>query len=240
MICKGDAKGLEWVAGTYLSQDKTALEEIWAGVDQHSLNQKAFNLPSRLIAKTFVFRLMYGGSAYSYANDPDFTHVSSNQKYWQKVIDAFYEKYSGFAKWHKKIVVEAMQNKQLIMPTGRVYLFDYRKGYRGELEAPQTIIKNYPVQGLGADLMSIARVSFMKRFKEQMIDGLLVNSVHDDIVTDIKKHELERVIQIFYEVFRDIPANFEKLFGKEFNLPMNVEVSYGSNMGELDEVKLDK
>jgi hypothetical protein len=56
MIINCDAKALEWVGGAYLSQDKVAFEEIWNNVDQHSLNQKTFGLPSRLIAKTFVFR----------------------------------------------------------------------------------------------------------------------------------------------------------------------------------------
>ena len=56
MIINGDAKALEWVAGTFLSQDKLAIQEIWDGVDQHSVNMNAFKLPSRLIAKKFVFR----------------------------------------------------------------------------------------------------------------------------------------------------------------------------------------
>ena len=69
-----------------MSQDKTAHKEIWAEVDQHTDNQLRLNLPSRLIAKTFVFRLIYGGSAYSYANDPDFASVSKSEKYWQDTI----------------------------------------------------------------------------------------------------------------------------------------------------------
>ena len=56
MLVNADAKGLEWIAGTFLSQDKVAMEEIWSGMDQHSDNQKTFGLPSRLIAKVFVFR----------------------------------------------------------------------------------------------------------------------------------------------------------------------------------------
>lgn len=56
MIVNGDASALEWVVGTYLAQDKIAYEEIWNKVDQHTLNQEAFGLPSRLIAKKFVFR----------------------------------------------------------------------------------------------------------------------------------------------------------------------------------------
>ena len=56
MIVNADASALEWVAGTFLSQDKVAIDEIWNRVDQHTLNQTTFGLPSRLIAKTFVFR----------------------------------------------------------------------------------------------------------------------------------------------------------------------------------------
>lgn len=235
MIVNADAKALEWVGGTYLSKDKVAYEEIWAKVDQHTLNKDAFNLPSRLIAKKFVFRLMYGGSAYSYANDPDFTDVSTSEKFWQDVIDAFYKKYKGFAEWHKGLVDDAMNNKCIIMPTGRVYNFDWKRDFRGDLKAPQTIIKNYPVQGLGADIMSIARVSFARRFWKAGIDGVLINSVHDSIVCDIADHELERVATMFHDVFRDLPANFEKMFGVPFDLPMSCEVLYGKNMKEMEE-----
>lgn len=56
MICNGDAKGLEWVSAAYLSQDKLAIQEIWDKLDSHSDNQQRFGLPSRLIAKVFLFR----------------------------------------------------------------------------------------------------------------------------------------------------------------------------------------
>lgn len=56
MFVNCDVKSLEWVVGAYLSQDEVAIEEILRGVDQHSDNQIRFKLPSRLIAKTFVFR----------------------------------------------------------------------------------------------------------------------------------------------------------------------------------------
>lgn len=238
MIVNCDAKALEWVVGAYLSQDKIAREEILAKVDQHTLNQKAFNLPTRLVAKTFVFRLMYGGGAYSYANDPNFTDVSRSEKYWQKVIDAFYEKYTGLRDWHTKIVQEAVQKGQLVMPTGRTYKFELARDYRGELKAPETIIKNYPVQGLGADLMSIARVSFMKRFKDANINGKLVNTVHDSIVVDCAERHIQAVAGIFHNVFADIPTNYKRLFGAEFTLPLACEVSIGNNMKDLTEYKV--
>ena len=39
MLLQADAKQLEWVGATYLSQDQVALKEIWNSVDQHSDNQ---------------------------------------------------------------------------------------------------------------------------------------------------------------------------------------------------------
>ena len=233
MIINCDAKSLEWVVGAYLSQDKVAINEILNEVDQHTLNQDAFGLPSRLIAKKFVFRLMYGGSAYSYAHDPDFTDASTSEKYWQKVIDRFYEKYYGLAAWHTGLIQEVTTTGQLVMPTGRIYT--YQRTPRGDW--PVTTIKNYPVQGLGADIMSIARVSFKKRFHNAKINGIIVNTVHDSIVVDCSSSEIERVAQIFNSVFFDLPTNFRKLFGVEFNLPLRCEVSYGKNMKELTEMK---
>jgi len=56
MLVNVDVRALEWVTGTWLSQDKTAYQEIIEGRDQHSDNQAKFGLPSRLIAKIFVFR----------------------------------------------------------------------------------------------------------------------------------------------------------------------------------------
>ncbi len=157
MLLQADAKQLEWVGATYLSQDKTALDEIWASVDQHADNQERFGLPSRLIAKTFVFRLIYGGSSYSYANDPNFKDIG-NETFWQNVIDEFYKKYSGLKQWHDKIMEDAKRDRKLVMPTGRVYAYEPDIRF-GRAEWPRTKILNYPVQGLGADLMAIARVS---------------------------------------------------------------------------------
>lgn len=61
-IVNVDAKSLEWVTYLHLSQDKVGIEE-WHNVvndptkfDIHKDNQTKFKLPSRLIAKVFLFR----------------------------------------------------------------------------------------------------------------------------------------------------------------------------------------
>jgi DNA polymerase I-like protein with 3'-5' exonuclease and polymerase domains len=233
MLLQADAKQLEWVGAAYLSQDSLAIKEIWDEVDMHSDNQTRFGLPSRLIAKTFVFRLIYGGSAYSYANDPNFKDIG-NEKYWQNVIDQFYNKYKELYQWHELIFNKAKQDRKLVMPTGRTYNFEPE--VRGDrVHYPRTRILNYPVQGLGADLMSIARVSLYRELKDA--EGIkLVNTVHDSIILDFdpKVWDNIKIVNIVTKCFTEVPDKFTKLFGKPFNLPMRVECQVGPSWGNME------
>jgi len=233
MLINCDAKALEWVCALYLSQDKTGMKEYIDGEDIHTNNQRSFALPTRLNAKTYLFRLIFGGSAYSYAHDPDFTDVSVSEKYWQEVIDKTYRKYEGLGTWHNNLMREVVNTGRLLMPTGRVYTFKKEQGK----DFPRTQILNYPVQGLGADLMSIARVSLYRRMREANLKSLLVCTVHDSILVDSPKDEVRKICELMFAVFKDIPLNFKRLFGVEFNLPLRCEVSIGQNWGEMNEVK---
>lgn len=233
MLVNVDAKALEILVAAYLSQDKILCKEIISGSDLHAENMIAFGLPSRLIAKVLNFRILYGGTEYSFSNDPDFTSVSTSEKYWKEKIDAFYTKYQGINSWHTKIIQEATSTGKLIGPTGRIWKFSPdQKG-----NWPITRIKNYPVQGLGADLMCLARVSFARRFKESGIPGVLISTIHDSIVVDVPVKYVDQVCQLFIDVFNDIPMNFERIFGVPFTLPTRCEVSYGPNKLDLTEWK---
>ena len=140
MLIKVDAKALqlEWRVAVELSGDKVGLQEILDGVDNHADNQKRFGLPSRLVAKTYLFRLIYGGSAYSYANDPNFSVVSKSEKFWQGVIDETYSKYRGLAEWHKQLVQQVAKQGYIRTPFGREY------HYKPERKTRRTsMAKNY-------------------------------------------------------------------------------------------------
>jgi DNA polymerase I-like protein with 3'-5' exonuclease and polymerase domains len=235
MLLQADAKQLEWVGAAYLSQDDLAIQEIWDGTDMHSDNQARFGLPSRLIAKTFVFRLIYGGSAYSYAHDPNFKEIG-NEAYWQNIIDQFYNKYTKLKEWHDEILFRAKRDRKLTMPTGRVYYYEPEVTSYG-VKHPRTKILNYPVQGLGADLMSIARVSLRNRILNK--EGVrLINTVHDSIILDFdpKVWDNNSIVSIVEKCFNDVPSNFEKLFGHKFNLPMRVECEVGPTWGNMETI----
>jgi len=120
------------------------MQEILDGLDAHQDNLEKFNLPSRLIAKKFLFRLIYGGQAYSYAHDADFDGIG-NTSFWEEVIERTYKKYYGLHNWHTRIMQEVSRTGQLTIPSGRQYYFKRYPNFRGELEWPRTLILNYPV-----------------------------------------------------------------------------------------------
>lgn len=133
-----------------LSGDKVLKQEILDKVDIHETNRDRFALgegkAGRLVAKIFKFRLIYGGSAYSYANDSDFQGVSRSQKFWQNIIDEYYAKYTGIKEWHDKIIQQAISQGRLEIPSGRFFPFaPVVNKWNGGMDWPITCIKNYPV-----------------------------------------------------------------------------------------------
>lgn len=219
----------------FLSSDLTLTQEILDGVDLHTDNQQKFGLPSRLIAKVLNFRILYGGNEFSFANDPEFTPISKSEKYWKEVIAAYYNKYKGIKQWHSKIIREVVETGKMTSPLGREYRFQkYNNSYK------DTQIKNFSVQGTGADLMSIARVSAFNRIKKLGYGDqcLFVNTVHDSIILDYNEKicDTNVLIKTFEEVFIDLPKNVTKLFGIEFKVPMACECQQGVNWKNMEVV----
>ncbi len=238
MLVQADVKGLEVVGCAFLSRDATLMEEVVAGVDFHESNRVRFGLPSRTVAKRFKFKLIYGATAYGYANDSDFIDVSDDQDFWQGIINEYYAKYSGVQDWHKALVAEAIQHGVHRNPTGREYNYPSQDvALRMWFWRPK--ILNYPVQGLGADLVMLARVSFWNRINRLGLRCLPILSVHDSIVADVDT-SLEtcyNIGKILKSCIEDIPKNFKKLFGVDFDLPLTAEIKAGNDLHNMEVIE---
>lgn len=235
MIVNADAKALEWFGAVFLSEDRVGHEEILNGIDQHKQNEVQFGLPSRDVAKRFVFRLIYGGSAYSYANDGMFAEISTDEVFWQGVIDKFYDKYSGIRDWHERLVLEAMETGRILSPTGRFYPFKPEPKRNG-LVWPRTQILNYPVQGFGADLMVVARW-LLKRQILGTPGVMFIGTVHDSVVWDVEASKVDWLAKTIFKCWEEIPDAFRKWFGITLTIPPKVEVSVGPNWKDQVEIK---
>ena len=183
MLINVDVKALEWCCYLFLSQDKVGIDE-WHAVladptknDIHRDNQTKFSLPSRLIAKIFLFRWIYRGSAYAYSKDPDFTGVSSSVDYWQSVIDSYYSKYYGIYKTHMQFIELAIRQGFIVSPFGRVHEFKPKQTYKG-LVYNESDITNHPNQGLGADVVSMIRVMTKHKMDRSKLKRIKIGRAH--------------------------------------------------------------
>ena len=241
MLVNCDVKGLEVVVAAELSKDKILMQEVRDKVDFHQLNQDRFKLPSRTKAKIFKFKLLYGATAYGYAHDSDFVEISRQEKFWQGIIDEYYGKYTGIKKWHNELINTAKREGRLEIPSGRFYpiIPDMKK----REPWPITVIKNYPVQGFGADLVMLARLEARRRLNDAVRKGYLkhsdfklISTIHDSIVADCKLEVVEIVGRILNEAVEAVPRLCKQVFGYDFSLPMTAEVQYGPNKKEMKEL----
>jgi hypothetical protein len=228
---------LEWRTLLQLSGDPVGITEVNEDQDAHSLNQEAFKLPSRLIAKIYLFRTIFRGSGWSFAHDPDFMHVSTDPKFWDNIGEMFYKKYNVIDKCHHQWAETVMRGEPLVGPLGREWLISNRDK-NGQVFVPWTTLTNYPVQGTGADIMVLARVSLARRLKAAGWPVLLVSTVHDSIVVDAPDEYVERVSNLMYQVFDDIPTNINRLFPHaNWVVKMDCEVKVGLNMKDMKKLK---
>lgn len=237
MLINCDVKGLEVVVAAELSGDVVLQREIRDGVDIHDENRRAFRLgdgkPGRLVAKIFKFRLIYGGSAWSYANDPTFASVSRRVDFWEGVINQYYEKYSGVKRWHDNLLKTVKERGYIDVPSGRFY--EFKPEFRnGDWKWPLTQIKNYPVQGFGADLVMLARIRAKQLLSGQsQVD--FVQTVHDSVVVDTPKEKCYTVCMALKQAVEDVPQLCQQYFNYKFSLPLTCEVQVGTNKKEMTE-----
>lgn len=236
MLVACDASQLEWRTILELSRDEVGLAEVIEGQDTHTLNQQAFNLPSRLISKIYLFRTIYRGSGYAFANDPAFMHVSDSPKFWDGVGEKFYKKYVGIDQQHRQWADAVVRSEPIRGPSGRLWHIELGRDPRGNIKLPWTILTNYPVQGTGADIMMLARISFFRRLKAAGIPSLLVSTVHDSIVVDTPSIYVQSVVNLFYEVFDDLIENIKRCFRYEWVCPLACEVKVGMDMLNMEKV----
>lgn len=236
MLINCDVKSLEVFVAADLSNDEVLKEELVNRVDLHSLNQERFQLPDRVTAKRFIFKLLYGATAFGYAQDSDFIGVGYSEKAWQKVIDEFYDKYKGIARWHNRIIDEAKSNGHLEIPTGRYYNYKPSKTSYG-WKWPTTTIKNYPVQGFGAELVKLARVDFWQCLKASGLEALFIQTIHDSLVVDSPKENVYNICIMLKDSIERTPQLVKEWFDYDFSLPVWCEIQVGPNKRDMEEFK---
>ena len=221
-ILEADYSQLEFRVAGFLANDPQAYHDVEAKTDVHSVTAEIIGC-SRQDAKAHTFKPLYGGT----------TGTTDQQRYYR----TFKEKYAGVTEWHKKLQKDAVTKGFISLPSGREYAFPGTKWTEWGTATNRTAICNYPVQGFATgDLLPIALVYLHKSMKKMSLKSLICNTVHDSIVLDVFPSEEDTVISLVAEAMLSLPAECQRRYGVEYDMPIGLEIKMGSNWLDTHDV----
>ena len=233
VIMNGDLGALEWVAASVLCNDPVMQEEIIAGIDIHTANSIAIfgDTEHRQESKVTSFRALYGGSAYAFFADPNMPDFSLER--WEEIHQEFYKKYKGLGAWQDKNYQLVCKQGWLQNPTGRLFKFKKVRKSDGTSSYNKPDVCNYPVQSFAtADVAPLCMMVVRKQLLDKNLDAKMLGQVHDSIILDVHKKDVDVVAELIYNVFIGLPKYIESYFKINCPVPFTGEVECGPNYKE--------
>jgi len=207
-----------------LSEETTMIEAFKNGEDIHaSTASKVFNVPldevtrdQRSNAKTVNFGIIYGVSAFGLSNQTDLSRTEAKE-----LIDTYYKTYPKLRNYISDQIDFAREHGYVQTVLGRRrYLKDINGSNAVVRGAAERNAVNAPIQGSAADIIKIAMINIHTKLKEGNFKTKMLLQVHDELVFDVFKPELEDV-QVM------IRTEMENAY--ELLVPLDVEVGIGEN-----------
>ncbi|MCL6267274.1 DNA polymerase I [Flagellimonas myxillae] len=207
-----------------LSEEDTMIEAFKNGEDIHSSTaSRVFNVPIEEVtreqrgnAKTVNFGIIYGVSAFGLSNQTDLSRTEAKE-----LIETYYKTYPKLRNYMGDQVDFARDNGYVQTVLGRRrYLKDINAGNQVVRGAAERNAVNAPIQGSAADIIKIAMINIHKKLTEGGFKTKMLLQVHDELVFDAYKPELEEVKTL-------IKTEMENAY--ELAVPLDVEMGLGNN-----------
>lgn len=207
-----------------LSEEVTMIEAFKNGEDIHaSTAARVFDVPleevtkeQRSNAKTVNFGIIYGVSAFGLSNQTDLSRKEAKE-----LIDTYYLTYPKLKNFMSEQINFAREN-------GYVQTVLGRRRYLNAINASNAIVRgaaernavNAPIQGSAADIIKIAMINIFKILEEGNYKSKMLLQVHDELVFDIYKPELDELKPL-------IKSEMENAF--QLSVSLDVELGLGEN-----------
>ncbi len=207
-----------------LSEETTMIEAFKNGEDIHaSTASKVFDVPidevtreQRSNAKTVNFGIIYGVSAFGLSNQTDLSRTEAKE-----LIDTYYKTYPKLRNYMGEQIDFARENGYVQTVLGRRrYLKDIKGSNQVVRGAAERNAVNAPIQGSAADIIKIAMINIHKKLSEGNYKSKMLLQVHDELVFDIHKSELEELKPL-------IKSEMENAY--KLSVPLDVELGIGDN-----------
>lgn len=224
LIMSADYSQIELRLLAHVSEDEHLIEAFNSGIDVHTLTaSKVFEVPieevtkeMRYKAKAVNFGIVYGQSKYGLAKALKITPAEA-----ENFINKYFETYPKINEYMSKMV--ELVEKQGYVET----IFGRRRYLDNEINSPNAMIRefakraaiNHPMQGSASDLIKLAMIDFSKRLKDNNLKSKLIIQVHDELVIETAKDELEQVKSLV-------------LVSMELEQPLRVPLLIDVNVGE--------
>ena len=222
VLVDADYSQIELRVLAHIANDETMINAFRNNEDIHAVTaSQVLGIPledvtkeQRSSAKAVNFGIVYGIGEFSLAQD---LHISVKEA--KAYIESYLEKYNGVRNYMESIKEQAKKD-------GYVKTMLNRIRYIPELKSPNYNIRqfgervalNTPIQGTAADIIKLAMVRVDNRLINEGLKSKLILQVHDELIVEAHKDEVDKVKQILSE---------EMQSAMELNVPLKVDMSTG-------------
>ncbi|WP_394871566.1 DNA polymerase I [Clostridium perfringens] len=228
LLISADYSQIELRVLAHISGDENMIDAFNHHSDIHTKTaSEVFKVPveevtplMRSRAKAVNFGIVYGIGDFSLSQD-----LNISRKEAKEYMDIYFERYPKIKEYISKVINEA-QTK------GYVLTMLNRRRYIPEANASNKIVKalgerlamNAPIQGTAADIIKLAMVNVYNKLKELNLNSKLILQVHDELIINVVKGELDIVKKLLKEEME----NTIKL-----SVPLDVDVNVGEDWYRL-------
>lgn len=211
----------------HLSADEKLIEAYNSNQDIHRITaSQVFHVPfedvtdqMRRNAKAVNFGIVYGISSFGLSQD-----LSISRKEATDYINSYFETYPGIKEYIDGLVKSAKEKGYAVTMYGRkrpvpeLMSSNFMQRSFGE-----RIAMNSPIQGTAADIIKIAMVRVYNALKEKGLKSRLVLQVHDELLIETAKDELEQVMELLSDEMHNAAS---------LRVPLEIDMHYGNNWFE--------
>jgi DNA polymerase-1 len=178
-------------------------EAFRSGKDIHTATAaKVYGIPEsevtkemRYKAKSVNFGIIYGQGAFGLAENIGVSRTEAKQ-----LIDNYFREYAAIKKYMDDTINFAREH-------GYVQTLLGRKRWLRDITSNNAVVRGYaernainaPIQGSAADMIKVAMIRIHEAFKKEKFKSKMILQVHDELVFDIFKPELEAVKPVIEE-----------------------------------------
>ena len=184
----------------HMSNDKNLIQAYRQAEDIHAITaSQVFHVPLEEVtpqlrrnAKAVNFGIVYGISAFGLGED-----LGISRKEATEYIERYFETYPDVKRFLDGLVKTGRKYGEVKTMYGRVRpIPELKSGNFMQRSFGERVAMNSPIQGTAADIIKIAMIRVDQRLRREGLRSRIVLQVHDELLVETWKEELEQVQSI--------------------------------------------